>query len=124
MGAFSGKVALVTGAARGLGRVTALAFAREGAKVVVTDIDEPGGEGTLRLIHEAGGGRLVYTFGRGGRADVEAMLSKTVEAYGRLDCAVNNAGVVRFQPIVEETTESFDFHVDTNLRGVFLLHEA
>jgi NAD(P)-dependent dehydrogenase (short-subunit alcohol dehydrogenase family) len=119
MGAFSGKVALVTGAARGLGRVTALAFAREGAKVVVTYIDEPGGEATLRLIQEAGGAGLFIRSDVGVESDVEAMVSKTVEAYGRLDCAVNNAGVVRFQPIVEETTESFDFHVDTNLRGVF-----
>jgi NAD(P)-dependent dehydrogenase (short-subunit alcohol dehydrogenase family) len=119
MGSFSGKVALVTGAARGLGRVTALAFAREGAKVVVTDIDEPGGEGTLRLIQEAGGDGLFIRSDVGVESDVEAMVSKTVEAYGRLDCAVNNAGVVRFQPIVEETAESFDFHVDTNLRGVF-----
>ena len=51
--------------------------------------------------------------------DVEAMVAKTVEAYGRLDCAVNNAGVVRFSPIIDETTEGFNFHVDTNLRGVF-----
>jgi NAD(P)-dependent dehydrogenase (short-subunit alcohol dehydrogenase family) len=52
-------------------------------------------------------------------SDVEEMVAKTVAAYGRLDCAVNNAAVVRFAPLVEETTESFDLHVDTNLRGVF-----
>jgi NAD(P)-dependent dehydrogenase (short-subunit alcohol dehydrogenase family) len=51
--------------------------------------------------------------------DVEAMIAKRVAAYGRLDCAVNNAGVVRFNPIIDETTEGFNSHVDTNLRGVF-----
>jgi NAD(P)-dependent dehydrogenase (short-subunit alcohol dehydrogenase family) len=119
MGSFSGKVALVTGAARGLGRVTVLAFAREGARVVVTDIDESGGEETLELVRKAGGEGMFLRSDVGVEADVEAMVAKTVEAYGRLDCAVNNAGVVRFSPIVDETEASFDFHVDTNLRGVF-----
>jgi len=109
MGSFSGKVALVTGAARGLGRVTAQAFADEGARVVVTDIDEPSGQETLRLVRAVGGEGLFF----------RAMVKNTVGAYGRLDCAVNNAGVVRFTPIVDETTESFDFHIDRNLRGIF-----
>jgi NAD(P)-dependent dehydrogenase (short-subunit alcohol dehydrogenase family) len=119
MGAFNGKVALVTGAARGLGRVTALAFAREGARVIVADIDEPGGQETLALVRAAGADGLFVRADVRVEADVEAMVAKTVEAYGRLDCAVNNAGVVRFAPIVEQTAEGFDFHVDTNLRGVF-----
>jgi len=119
MGTFGGKVALVTGAARGLGRVTALAFARENARVVVTDIDEAGGQETLRLLRAGGGEGLFVRADVGIEADVEAVIGKTVEAYGRLDCAVNNAGVVRFSPIIDETTEGFNFHVDTNLRGVF-----
>ncbi len=119
MGAFNGKVALVTGAARGLGRVTALAFAREDARVIVADIDEPGGQETLALVRAAGADGLFVRTDVRVEADVEAMVAKTVEAYGRLDCAVNNAGVVRFAPIVEQTAEGFDFHVDTNLRGVF-----
>lgn len=119
MGSFRGKVALITGAARGLGRVTAQAFAEEGARVVMTDIDEPGGQVTLRLVRAVGGEGLFFRSDVGVKSDVEAMVKNTVEAYGRLDCAVNNAGVVRFTPIVDETTESFDFHVDTNLRGVF-----
>ena len=119
MGMFNGKVALVTGAARGLGRVTALAFAKEGAKVVVADIDDVGGKESLGLVHDAGAEGLFVRADVGVESDVEAMMAKTVESYGRLDCAVNNAGVVRFKPLVEETTESFDFHVNTNLRGVF-----
>lgn len=119
MGKFAGKVALVTGAARGLGRVTALAFAAEGARVAFTDIDEPGGQETLHLVRKAGGEGLFLRSDVRVEAEVEAAVAKTVEAYGRLDCAVNNAGVVRFAPIVDETAASFDFHVDTNLRGVF-----
>jgi len=116
---FAGKVALVTGAARGLGRVTALAFAREGAKVVASDIDEAGGEETAGLIRAAGGEALFVRADVGVEPDVVALVDKTVEAYGRLDCAVNNAGVVRFQPLAEETAEGFEFHLHTNLRGVF-----
>jgi NAD(P)-dependent dehydrogenase (short-subunit alcohol dehydrogenase family) len=119
MGTFDGKVALVTGAARGMGRITALAFARAGAKLVLTDIDTSGGQETLDLLHASGGDGLFLRSDVRIESDVESMVAKTVEAYGRLDCAVNNAGVVRFAPIVEETCESFDFHVDTNLRGVF-----
>ncbi len=119
MGRFVDKVALVTGAARGLGRVTALAFAREGAKVSLSDIDEAQGHETLEMIRAAGGDGLFIRADVRSESDVEAMIAKTVNRFGRLDCAVNNAGVVRFQPIDEETREGFDFHLDVNLRGVF-----
>lgn len=119
MGDFDGKVALVTGAARGLGRVTALAFAQKGARVVATDIDVAGGEETVDLIRAAGGEGLFQRADVRMEAECAAMVDKAVEAYGRLDCAVNNAGVVRFAPLVDETQDSFDFHIDTNLRGVF-----
>ncbi len=116
---FDGKVALVTGAARGLGRVTAQAFAREGAKVVMADIDEAGGLATMSLLRDEGADVLFVRADVGIESDVAALIDKTVDAYGRLDCAVNNAGVVRFAPLVEETAEGFDFHLHTNLRGVF-----
>ncbi|SCW86846.1 SDR family oxidoreductase [Ancylobacter rudongensis] len=119
MGEFEGRVALVTGAARGLGRVTALAFAREGAHVVITDIDADGGRETLTLIKAVGAQGLFLRSDVRVESEVEEMVAKTVERFGRLDCAVNNAAIVRFAPIVEETGESFDLHVDTNLRGVF-----
>ena len=119
MGTFDGKVALITGAARGRGRVTAVAFAREGARVVVTDIDEPGGLETLRLLRASGGEGLFLRTDVRRENEVEAMIAETVERYGRLDCAVNNAAVVRFAPVVDETSANFDYHIDTNLRGVF-----
>jgi NAD(P)-dependent dehydrogenase (short-subunit alcohol dehydrogenase family) len=120
VGRFDGKVALVTGAARGLGRITALAFAREGAKVALSDIDEAGGAGTLAMIRDAGGDALFIRADMRHEDEVAAMVEQTVRAFGGLDCAVNNAGVVRFQPIEEETAEGFDLHLDVNLRGVFL----
>jgi NAD(P)-dependent dehydrogenase (short-subunit alcohol dehydrogenase family) len=120
MGSFDGRVALVTGAARGLGRITALAFAREGAKVVFTDIDESGGAETLRMVEQAGGEGMFLRSDVRVERDVEAMVDRTVERFGRLDCAVNNAGVVGYAPIDKATVDEFDAIVDPNLRGVFL----
>jgi NAD(P)-dependent dehydrogenase (short-subunit alcohol dehydrogenase family) len=116
---FDRKVALPTGAARGLGRVTAQAFAREGAKVVVADIDDAGGQETMSLVSDEGAEVLFIRADVGTESDVAAPSEKTVDAYGRLDCAVNNAGVVRFNPLVQSAA-GFDFHLHTNLRGVFI----
>ena len=120
-GSFAGKVAFVTGAANGIGRAAALAFAREGASVVVADVSERGNQDTARMVEEAGGRALAVRCDVSRAEDVKAALDKAVEAFGRLDCAFNNAGVE--QPITataDLTEEEWDRIVAINLRGVFL----
>jgi NAD(P)-dependent dehydrogenase (short-subunit alcohol dehydrogenase family) len=120
-GSFAGKVAFVTGAANGIGRAAALAFAREGAGVVVADVSEQGNQETARMVEEAGGRALAVRCDVSRAEDVKAALDKAVEAFGRLDCAFNNAGVE--QPITataDLTEEEWDRIVSINLRGVFL----
>lgn len=92
-GTLNGKVALVTGGASGIGRATALRFAREGAKLVIADMNEEGGQRTVHMITENGGEATFVQVDVSHAAEVEAMISKTVGMYGRLDCAHNNAGI-------------------------------
>ena len=88
----TGKVALVTGGGSGLGRASAIIFAREGARVVVSDIDETGGTETVSLIREAGGDATFVPCDVTSVEQVDALIAKTIDLYGRLDCAHNNAG--------------------------------
>src|SRR4029434_7602804 len=92
-GRVEGKVALVTGGASGIGRATALTFAREGAKLVVADMNADGGQQTVHMINENGGEATFVQVDVPSASAVEALISKTVETYGRLDCAYNNAGI-------------------------------
>src|SRR5205823_12076644 len=92
-GRVDGKVALVTGGASGIGRATALTFAREGAKLVIADMNAEGGQQTVHMITEKGGEGTFVQVDVTSTSAVEAMISKTVETYGRLDCAHNNAGI-------------------------------
>src|SRR5881396_2892020 len=90
---FTGKVAFVTGAASGIGREAALAFAREGASVVCADVSEQGNQQTARMIEEEGGRALAVRCDVTRADDVKAALDKAIEAFGRLDFAFNNAGI-------------------------------
>src|SRR5262249_51008208 len=115
------KVVLVTGGASGIGRATAFAFAREGAKVVIGDIDVEGCERTVAAI-EAKGGEAIYLRADVTKsADVQALVRKAVSDYGGLDCAFNNAGLVgSVAGIVDTTEEDWNRVVATNLTGVWL----
>jgi NAD(P)-dependent dehydrogenase (short-subunit alcohol dehydrogenase family) len=118
---FEGKVALVTGAASGIGRASALAFARNGATTVVADIVVEGGEETVRLIEAAGGEALFVRTDVAQAAEVETLLQKIVEHYGRLDYAHNNAGIEGVgAPTADCTEENWDRTIAINLKGVWL----
>jgi NAD(P)-dependent dehydrogenase (short-subunit alcohol dehydrogenase family) len=124
-GRLNGKVALVTGGSSGIGRATAQIFAREGAKVVVADIGVEGGEETVRLIKAAGGEAVFIKSDVAQAADVKAMVKKTVETYGRLDCAFNNAGIEGVvRPTVEYGEADWDRVIGINLKGVWLCMKA
>src|SRR3989440_5923529 len=120
-GSFAGKVAFVTGAAGGIGRATALAFAREGASVVVADVSEQGNQETARLIEESGGQALAIRCDVTRAEDVKAALDKTIETFGRLDAAFNNAGIEQaIKATADLTEQEWDRIIGIDLRGMFL----
>jgi NAD(P)-dependent dehydrogenase (short-subunit alcohol dehydrogenase family) len=122
-GQLDNKVALITGAGAkaGIGRATALLFAKEGAKIVAADVLVEEGEETVRLIKKAGGEAIFVKADMSKAADVEAMVKKTVETYGRLDCAFNNAGVQPSGKLLQDTTEEdWERIIGINLKGVWL----
>jgi NAD(P)-dependent dehydrogenase (short-subunit alcohol dehydrogenase family) len=115
------KVALVTGGSSGIGRASALAFTREGAKVIVSDIDVIGGEETVRLIQGTGGAAIFIPADVAEAAEVEALMKKGVEIYGRLDCALNNAGIQgELRQTAECSEENWNRIIAINLTGVWL----
>ena len=115
------KVAIVTGSAAGIGRATAVRFAREGAKVTVTDVDAAGAEETVGLIRDSGGEAVFVEADLREEQAIRGVVHQTLEAFGRIDVLVNNAGIMWFGSTMEETAEAWDNVFRTNTRGMFLL---
>lgn len=120
MGQLTEKVAIVTGAASGIGRSTALAYAREGARVVVSDVSASGGEETVRLIRDAGGEAVFVRTDVASPTDCEGLVQLTLDAFGRLDIACNNAGVGgEANATGAYSVEGWQKVIAINLSGVF-----
>src|SRR5437868_1533970 len=125
-GLLDGKSALITGGGGGIGRATALAFAREGARVAVADVSAEAAGETVAQVNAAGGQAISLSGDVTRDADVRAMIEGTVGAYGRLDCAFNNAGIAGWhveaagQKTAEWSEEAFDRMIAVNLKGVWL----
>ena len=118
---FAGKVAFVTGGANGIGRAAALAFARDGASVVVADVSDTQNQETARMIQDLGGRALAVACDVSRNADVQRALNATVDRFGRLDFAFNNAGIeYKIKPAADVTEEEWNRIIDIDLRGVFL----
>ena len=125
-GLLDGKSALITGGGGGIGRATALAFAREGARVAVADVAVEAARETVALVNAAGGQAVSLSGDVSRDADVRSMIETVVATYGRLDCAFNNAGIAGWQveaagkKTAEWTEEAFDRMIAVNLKGVWL----
>ena len=115
------KVALVTGGTTGIGRDTAVLFAKAGAKVVVSGRRETEGQETSNLIRAAGGDGLFVKSDVSKSSDVQSLVQKTVDKFGRLDIAFNNAGIEgKWIPLIEQSLEDWDAVIDINLKGTWL----
>ena len=118
------KVVLVTGAGRGIGRAISLAMARQGAMVVVSDIDEESCKNVVAEIKAMAGEAMASRCDVSSKTDVDALVEKIVVEFGRLDILVNNAGIVNFKSFLELTEEDWDRTLSINLKGQFLCAQA
>lgn len=114
------KVAIITGAGRGIGQVTAQTFAREGAKVALCDLDGPEVEAAAEQIRKDGGQALAICANTAQRASIQEMLDKVLAEYGKVDILVNNAGIIRDKQLLKMEDSDFDQVIDVNLKGVYL----
>ena len=118
---FKGKTALITGAGNGIGRAAAVAFATAGARIVLVDRDQVGLDATMAMVGKQGAEGIAVAADVSRSADVQLYVRKALEAYGRIDCFFNNAGIEgRIAPIAEYDEAMFDQIIGVNLKGVFL----
>ena len=118
------KVAVITGSGKGLGEAMALLFCREGAKIVVFDIDEPAGRETVEQIQQRGGEAIFVHGDVSNPDDAVRVIDAAVDAYGRVDVLVNNAGIHVDRTVADTTEEEWDRILGVNLKGVFLCSKA
>ena len=118
------KIAIVTGASKGIGRAIALRFAKEGANVVIADVDTDEAEEVAQMIREMGRECLVVKCDVSSAQGVEEMVEKAMQKFGRIDILVNNAGVSSMAPMVELEEKDWDFNMDINAKGQFLCSRA
>src|SRR5215471_9729320 len=124
-GILDGKVALITGAGSGIGQATSRIFAREGARLVLADVVEEGGNRTLKMVQDLGGQAVFVKCDVSKWTDVESAIAKAVETYGRLDCAFNNAGIEGQGGDTHQCTEeNWARVISINLTGVFFCMKA
>ncbi len=129
-GLLDGKTALISGGARGIGRAAAILFAKEGARVAVADLNGDGAKETVQMINAAGGQAISITVEITKADEVAGMVARTVDAFGRLDCAFNNAGIAGYQvnaagaKTADWSEEAFDRMIAVNLKGVWLAMRA
>ena len=119
-----GKVAVITGAGRGLGKEAALLFAKEGAKVMVCDINQESAEEVASSVNAGGGEALAFRVDVTDAASVQAMVDAVVKRYGRIDVLVNNAGITADAQLVKMTDDQWDRVINVNLKGVYLCTKA
>ena len=124
MGRFEGKVVFVTGSAMGIGKAIATKFAREGAHVVCTDISRDSLDSLVSEIRKSGGSVDAYVMDVTRKSQVQGVVSKVIASHNHIDILVNNAGVSTMKSVVELTEEEWDFNMNVNAKGVFLVSQA
>lgn len=118
-GRLAGKVSIITGAAQGIGEATALKFAREGAIVIICDLKESAIDAVVKQCQAVGAQAAGFRMDVTQRAEVDAVVAKVMEQFGRIDVLVNNAGITQDARLVKMSAEQFDKVIDVNLRGAF-----
>ncbi len=118
------KVALITGARRGMGKSHAIALAKQGAKVAVTDINQDDCQKVVDEIKSSGGKAIAFKLDVSDKSEVDSVVAEIVKKFGQLDILINNAGIAQFKPFLELSEEDWDRTIDINLKGEFLCAQA